>query len=193
MRLFVALEIPRALRDELDRHCRALRGGLPKARWVRPEAMHLTLRFLGETDPAVLPALHRELEAAFIRVPAFSLRLDEPGVFPPRGKSRVIWTGIAGADGQECEELSSLRDEVAGAVHRGASVEPEKRPFHPHLTLARCSPPWPRGPVERFLESFGESPGEAFPVHEGHLVESELHPSGARYRIVRSYPLGGST
>ncbi len=191
MRLFVAIEVPLALREELERRVRALRGELPKARWVRPEAMHLTLSFLGETDPELLPDLHRELAGAFAAGAPLTLRLHDVGAFPPRGKARVLWTGIAGGGGEPCEELAALRSEVARAVFRAASVEPDKRRFHPHLTLARCRHPWPRSAVERFREGFGEPPSDAFTVSEGTLFESELHPSGARYRVVGTYPLGG--
>lgn len=192
MRLFVALEIPRHLRDELGERARSSGRGLPKARWVRPEAMHLTLAFLGETAPEVLPGLHRELESAFASAPAFTLRLGTSGVFPPRGKARVIWTAVADGSGGDSEALAALQRTVAEAVRRGASVAPDERPYHPHVTLARCSPPWAHGAVERFLERLGEPPAETFEVEEGFLFESELRPSGARYRVVETYPLGGS-
>jgi 2'-5' RNA ligase len=215
MRLFVALEIPRHLRDDLERRARAAIAALPKARWVRPEAMHLTLSFLGETDPALLPALHRELDAAFAAAPVMGLRLGASGVFPPRGKARVIWTEIVDGRGGESgalgalqispptplgalqisppTPLGALQPAVAEAVRRAASIEPDARSFHPHVTLARCSPPWAPGAVERFLGGLGEPPDEAFEIAEGVLFESELRPSGARYRAVRTYPLGGST
>ncbi len=190
MRLFVALEIPATLRCALASRARALAGELPKARWVRPEAMHLTLSFLGETHPQTVPTLHQELAPAFAQAAPLALRLEDAGAFPPRGKARVLWAGLAGADGRASEELADLRSAVARAVQQAASVEPEKRRFHPHLTLARCSPPWRRGAVERFQDAFGDPPDKVFTVEEGVLFESELRPSGARYRVVRAYPLG---
>jgi 2'-5' RNA ligase len=191
MRLFVAIEIPEYLRDELDRRARALRGKLPKARWVRPQGMHLTLSFLGETAPERLDELHRELAASCAESEAIGLRLNETGAFPPRGKARVLWAGLAGADGRPSAALARLHTAVAAAVERAAGVVPDSRPFHPHLTLARCSPPWPREALERFLGDFGPLPADAFTVAEGVLFESELRPDGARYRVVGSYPLGG--
>lgn len=191
MRLFVALELPEHLRDELDRRTHALRGKLPKARWVRPQAMHLTLSFLGETESERLDDLRRELAVACATAVAMELRLHEIGAFPPRGKARVLWAGLAGADGRPSPALAHLRTAVAEAVERAAGVAPETRPFHPHLTLARCAPPWPRDALERFLSDFGALPDEAFTVAEGVLFESELHPAGACYRVVGSYPLGG--
>ncbi len=190
MRLFVALEIPAPLRSELERRARALAGELPKARWVRPEAMHLTLSFLGETHPQVLPELHHELTGAFAEAAPLALCLREVGAFPPRGKPRVLWTGLVGADRSPSEDLAALRSAVARAVQRAASVEPEKRRFHPHLTLARCSPTWRRDAFERFRDAFGEPPADVFTIEEGVLFESDLRPSGARYRTMRAYPLG---
>lgn len=191
MRLFVALEIPERLREELERRARSLRGPLPKARWVRPQAMHLTLSFLGETSPERLPDLHRELADACATATALDLRLQGVGAFPPRGRARVLWTGFAAADGRPCQELARLRTAVARAVERAAGVAPDDRPFHPHVTLARCSPAWPREALERFFGAFGEPPPDAFTVGEAVLFESELGPSGARYQVVRTYPFGG--
>lgn len=187
MRLFVALEIPRSLREDLERRSISARHGRPKARWVRPEGMHLTLSFLGDTDPAKLADLHRELAVAFASEPPIELRIGEVGAFPPRGRVRTLWVGIETLGGGD---LTAVQAEVAQAVARAAGVRPEKRPYHPHLTLARCSSPWSHSALEEFAAAFGEPSGESFVVREGTLFESELRPSGARYRVVKEYPLG---
>ncbi len=210
MRLFVALEVPRNLRDELAKRARDVRADLPKVRWVRPEAMHLTLAFLGETDEGLLPALDRELEPATATVPSFELRLHGLGALPPRGKARVLWAGFAAAGGRRAggrrsgdpaaeapeppARLAELQKAVTRAVRQAAGIEPdrrlpERRPFRPHLTLARLRPPWGRGSVERFLDAFGELPAEVFRIAEGVLFSSVLHPSGARYQALRRYRL----
>lgn len=188
----MALEIPLALRQELERRAAALRRDVPRASWLRPDAMHLTLSFLGETDPELLPRLHRELAGACAAGAPLALRLHDVGAFPPRGKARVLWTGLAAPGGEPCAALAALRSEVGRAVFRAASVEPDARPFHPHVTLARCRQPWPRDAVESFRASFGEPPAATFTVRQGTLFESELHPAGARYRVVGTYPLGGA-
>lgn len=193
MRLFVALEIPETLRVALDRRLAARRGQLPEARWMKPESMHLTLSFLGEIDPQLLGELHHELDAVFAAGTPLGLRFQAAGAFPPRGKARVLWVGLAGEDEAASEALAVLHSGVARAVHKAASVEPETRPFHPHVTLARCRQPWARGAVERFGEALGELPNEAFVVREGTLFESELRPSGAAHRVVGTYPLGGAS
>jgi len=190
MRLFVAVEVPDATRDALAERAREVRSELPKARWVRPGAMHLTLAFLGETDEELLPALDRELAPTAAAVTSFELRLGRLGAFPPRGKARVLWAGFAGATSPEPpDELLQLHQGVARAVHQAAGIPPESRPFHPHLTLARLQPPWGRADVERFLAAFGEPPATLFRVTHGVLFRSELHPSGARYQALRRFSL----
>ena len=185
MRLFVAIEIPAEVRRELERRVVPLRASLPKARWVKPRAMHLTLVFLGETDEERLPDLHRELGAAFAAGEPMTLQVAGAGAFPPRGRKRVLWAGVeAGGD------LGGLQARVAEAVERAAGLEVERRPYRPHLTLARCKPPWPPAAAERFESAFGARPVAAFSADRGSLIASRLRPSGARYRTVESYALG---
>ncbi len=194
MRLFVAIEIPSEIRLELERRTKALRSDLPKARWVKPGAMHLTLVFLGDTDEGRLPELHRELGVAFaagkpmaitIAVPPEAGQRNTIGAFPTRGRRRVLWTGVEAAG-----DLGGLQTRVADAVERAAGIEVERRPYHPHLTLARCKPPWSPAAVERLAAGFGEKSAGSFSADHGSLVASELLPSGARYRTLERYPLG---
>lgn len=187
MRLFVAIEIPDELRQALASRAEELRDGLPRARWARAEAMHLTLAFLGETDPERLPALERELETAFAAVEAFEMGLAGVGAFPPRGPARVLWAGV------ETEgDLEGLERAVREGVSRATGAAKDaarKRRFHPHVTLARCAPPWPRPEVERLAAAFGDAHRRRFAVDHGTLVESELRPQGARHRALATFPL----
>lgn len=193
MRLFIALPVPDELCRALSRRADPIRRELPKARWVRPETLHLTLVFLGNTDEELLPALHEELRPAFGAFEPFDLRLTGGGTFPdpqPGGRARparVAWVGIDGGP-----QLEALQDRVVQAAQAAVGHEPDSRPFHPHLTLARCSAPWRRRAVERFLQHFprGQKIAEPFTVTRGILFESELSPHGARHREVASYPLG---
>ena len=184
MRLFVALEVPPEIRQTVDKRTLDVRSELPKARWVRRDAMHLTLVFLGEIEEGRLPDLHRELGAAFAAHPEMELRIEGLGAFPSRGRRRTVWVG-AHADG----DLEGLQGRVADAVERATEVEPDRRPYMPHLTLARCKPPWPVVAVERLAVAFGSKPVGAFRVHRGSLMASELYRSGPRYRTVETYAL----
>lgn len=193
MRLFVALPVPEDVRRELLHRADPVRRELPKARWVAPETMHLTLVFLGNTDPELLPALHQELGPAFAAFQPFDLRLTGGGTFPKPGSggrarpARVAWVGVDGG-----AELPALQERVVAAAQAAVDHEPDHRPFHAHLTLARCSSPWRQQAVEQFLRHFprGQKIAEPFTVTRGILFESELTPHGARHEEVASYPLG---
>jgi len=109
------------------------------------------------------------------------------GGFPPRGRRRVVWAGV------ETEgEIGRLQRRVAEAVERAAEIEADRRPYHPHLTLARCKPPWSRAAVERLTAAFGSDPVASFRADRVSLVESELRRSGGRYRTVAAYPLAAA-
>lgn len=184
MRLFVALEIPDAVRREL----RALREGieaeLPPARWTRPEGRHLTLVFLGDTEEALLAPLEASLEPAFAAAAPIPLRVAGAGTFPPGRPARVAWAGVEAGP-----ELGALQERVSRAATAAVGSEPERRRFHPHVTLARPRKPWPAAAVERFLAAGSRPFGETFTAGEGALIESRLSPGGARYRTVRSFPM----
>ncbi len=136
MRLFVAIDLnddaKAAIVGEQKRLKQVLTGSdLSSARWVEPEGMHLTLVFLGEVDQArgaaVIDAMQADVDAA-----PFRLAFAGLGVFPPRGAPSVLWIGVSAG----LHELTSVQRLVAGRIAR-TGVELEKRPYHPHLTLAR--------------------------------------------------------
>lgn len=185
MRLFVALDLPDDLAQEVERHATEARRELPRARWVRPEDLHLTLAFLGERDAGDLPVLDEHLAPAFAGVAPFELRLGHGGTFPPRRPARVAWIGVDHDD-----ELPQLARRVHGALQRAVGFEPDRRGFSAHLTIARCKQPWRRREIERFERHFRGLLGPPFEVTEGVLYESVLSPGGARYRPLQRYPLG---
>ncbi|HVT61678.1 MAG TPA: RNA 2',3'-cyclic phosphodiesterase [Thermoanaerobaculia bacterium] len=184
MRLFIAVEIPEAVRREVKRRMAGLRERLPRARWVDPEVMHLTLLFLGETAGGRLPELAARLRAAFASHPQLALRLAGGGTFPPGRPARVAWIGVAAPPAFAEVQAAAVRAAVETIEH-----EPDKRPFQPHLTLARCPAPWPRGAAEKFAAAFPGEIGPPFMVARGVLMESKLSPRGPRYREVESLPL----
>jgi len=185
VRLFVALDLPAALAREVGRRAAAARRELPRARWVKPEALHLTLAFLGETDAADLPVLHRSLRPAFAGVKPFDLRLEDAGTFPPRRPARVAWVGV-----EAPPALADLAQGVQQALAQAVDFTPDRRDFHAHLTVARCKQPWRRREVERFRRHFQGPVGDPFEITEGVLYESVLRPDGARYQALERYPLG---
>ena len=175
-RLFVAMDLPESVVDELAVFC----CGMPGARWVMPEQLHLTLRFVGEVDGG----LFREIREALMAVDggAFDLRVKGFGYFPPRKQPRVLWAGVEPAD-----EVIALRNRVERALVR-LGLEPEARKFSPHITLARLDGT-PIGKVTQFLAGNSLYASPTFTVSEFRLYSSVLTPKGAIHTSEASYPL----
>ena len=128
-RLFVAVDLPHEAKEALRVVCR----GVPEARWVPLEQLHLTLRFIGDADDAMFAAIKGAL--AGVKCPPFDLALEGVGHFPPGKRARVLWVGM-----EHNETLLRLAKEVELALET-AGVSPEDRPFSPHITLARFREP----------------------------------------------------
>ncbi len=184
MRLFVALEIPEEVRERIRALVRELEPLCRGARWVRPDGLHVTLKFVGEVSAEKAARIRAAL--ATIRSPApVELTFRNTGFFPSAKHPRVFWAGI---------EASPNLAEIAAAVE--AQLEPlgvarEQRAFQPHLTLARFKSEEGLMPLREALgrlgpQEFGATTAEAF-----HLYESKLRPSGAEYTKLATFPLTG--
>ena len=174
-RLFIALSLPESIRDRLI----DAMDDSPALRWVGDEQMHLTLRFIGEVERPLANDLAAAL--ALIRYPAFELRLRGVGRFEQRSGG-ALWAGV--------EPRSALAG-LAAKVERaciGAGLDPERRAFHPHITLAR----WNRRnaqAVAAFEQRNADLASAPFAVREFKLFESRLSRHGPHYDPVANYPL----
>lgn len=175
-RLFVAIDLPAAVTGRLSSLC----CGLPGARWVGPDQMHLTLRFIGEVDGRELKRIREALSE--VRCESFAMQLNGIGFFPPRGKPRVVWAGTSRND-----LLVQLRNRVESTLVR-SGLEPEGRKFSPHITLARLRNT-PREKVAAYLTYNSMFTTEEFPVNEFLLYSSVLNSKGAKHYIEDAYPL----
>jgi RNA 2',3'-cyclic 3'-phosphodiesterase len=152
----------------------------------RPEApSHVTLRFLGEVDDAVVVNLTRALGPVVGSQPAFEFVLEGVGAFPSHERPRVVWRGV----GRGREELTALARAVrVGAVAAGLRDDPV--PFVPHVTLFRVRSARDRARAADLLESGApELPPLPVSVSEVHLKESRLTAAGAIHRTVARFPL----
>lgn len=192
IRLFLAFDLPAEHREELRSRGKRLAAELPAARWVPAENLHLTLVFLGGTPTATVPALVAALEPAFGAARPLELTVSGGGTFPPGKAARVAWVGIDGP-GVDDGGLQAVQRRVAGVVSETLDRPQEKKPFHPHVTLARPRRPWNRRSAERFAAAFEEPVGGPFTVAAGVLYESRLTPRGAVYSEVKRFRLGGGT
>lgn len=186
MRLFLALNLPAAERDRLQRAAGPLRSARLPVRWVNANALHLTLKFLGEVPETRAAAIEAASAAVAGRFRPFALELQALGAFPSLRNPRVIWVGVHAPP-----ELAQLAAEVeTGMAELGFA--PEGRSFSPHLTLGR---------VERDARAadFGRLPALAAAFDYSaqvraeslDLMRSHLSPAGARYERLSAAPLGG--
>ena len=176
IRLFTAIEIPEGVRLQLS----LLQGGIPGARWVPIENMHLTLRFIGEVDEAVARDIDDLL--ADIRAPAFSLSLKGVGEFG-RKEGRALWAGAANG-----EAMQHLAAKIESALQR-MGLPAETRKYSPHVTLARLKDV-EMSEVQGFLTTHALFRSPAFEVTQFALFSSLASARGSRYRLESAYPLG---
>lgn len=185
MRAFVAIEVSDDLRRSLRRLQERLEPVAKGVRWVKPELVHLTLKFLGEVPDFAAPRACALVGDCAKEVRPFSLTFSGLGAFPSPDRPRVIWTG-AEDDPAVMAELSSALDKALTEVGVGR----EKRGFRPHLTLGRVRRPRPQPDLALELrKGSGETFGEVL-VTEIVLMQSELRPSGPIYTPLSRHPLG---
>lgn len=178
MRLFVALSLPDHIKDALL----DLGPGIPGASWVPYDNLHLTLRFLGEVRESEAADIDEVLSG--ISAPAFDLTLRGVNHFGPLHKARSVWASV-----ERSPALAHLRDKVDAAVVR-AGLQPERRKFIPHVTLARI-----KGETGHHLADYlargGLFSAGPFAVTHFTLYESFLSSNGAIYEPLAQYPLTG--
>jgi 2'-5' RNA ligase len=175
-RLFVAVRPPEPVRRLLL----TAMGGVSGARWQSDEQLHITLRFIGEVDRHQASDIHAALGA--IHHPPIEIAVSGLGTFERRGVPEVIWAGVT-----PHEALAALHKKVDQALTR-VGVEPDRRAFHPHITLARLKRT--SGPLGNMIAGAGGLFSPPFAVDRFALYESRLTPEGAVYSAIERYPLG---
>jgi 2'-5' RNA ligase len=177
VRAFVALDLPEPAREALAAHVAACARLAPGMRWVEPDSLHLTLRFLGNLDPEVLTRVREALLG--VRAQPFRMALGGHGLFGPRSRPRVVWLGVT--EGRDaCAGLAAGTEAASVA----AGLEADERPFQAHVTLARA-----RGDGER-LPALPDPPAlAAWTAAEFVLFESRLRQQ-PRYVPLARFPLG---
>lgn len=186
IRAFIAIDLPEAIREELASIVQDLNREVPKKsiRWARPENIHLTLKFLGDTKIDSLDQITGGLDRVGGGNPPFHLALDKLGCFPNPRRPRIVWVGVNG----DVDTLQSLQETVDQML-TPLGWELEKRKFHPHLTIGRVKNS--KQVADSQLPWGNQMKPLPFPVDSLTLYESILKPSGAVYSIRHVSQLGG--
>ena len=175
-RAFIAIELP----DEITAFIHKIQDGLKsygfKARWVRPENIHLTLKFLGDINNDDIKKAGDAIISAAGENVSMSLGAKGIGFFPGVKRSRVIWTGIVG----QTRKLADLQKTLDGKLD-AVGFPKEKRPFKGHLTIARIKRKIDARRLVDAMKEFGRFESKTFIADEVVLFKSELKPSGAVY------------
>lgn len=194
IRAFIAIELPREIRQQLDAIERQIQAQAGEAshkavRWVPASNMHLTLKFLGEVSTSNVESLARMLQKEASQHSAFDLSIGGIGAFPNIHRPRVIWVGS-----EAPAELYTLQKAI-DAETRQLGYPAEERPFSPHLTLGRVSQNAHPDEVTQVARVLGEikigTLGKVR-VDRVHLFRSDLQPSGAVYTSLYNFQLSGA-
>jgi 2'-5' RNA ligase len=176
MRLFIAIEIPAAIKSSMAEIQHSLKGSGVDAGWTREEGIHLTLKFLGEVSESKVPEIMSALTAAVRGTGTFRLEAVGVGTFPNPRNARVVWAGLSG----NIENLLRLQGALEEAM-AGIGFERETRKFTAHLTLGRIKDIRSREQWLKALDAVKDISLTGFDVTGISLMKSELKPSGAVY------------
>lgn len=199
MRIFVGIDLDSEVRGRISRFLEGVASFAPEARWVQPESLHLTLKFIGEQTPERVEAIAKHLRR--VGGSPFEIRSGGYGFFPTAKAPRVFWIGIH--SGPQLVELARSIDTATAEL----GIPHEERPYSPHLTLARAgggrsgSPKWREGDgpnavfaeLERRLAAMSELDFGTMTAHEFILYHSQLSPGGSKYTKLQRFPLHRSS
>jgi 2'-5' RNA ligase len=184
IRCFVAVNIDEGLKRDLYNATQGLREIRCDVKWVSPENMHITLKFLGDTPEELVPKISGRLSGIACSHGPFRIRLRSAGVFPDRRRPRVVWIDMS-----ETDEILKLQKEVEESLIT-LGYKKENRPFSPHLTIGRVRAPEGSDSLVRGVETLKEKDFGIIQVEKISLMRSDLRAAGAKYISVGEFYLG---
>ncbi|MBI5665648.1 MAG: RNA 2',3'-cyclic phosphodiesterase [Nitrospirae bacterium] len=184
MRSFIAIELPDTVKAALLSLQQELRTCGADVRWVRPEGIHLTLKFLGNIEEKLAENIVESLKGTCGKFQKFSCEVRGVGVFPGIKNPRVLWAGIEG-----CEVLNFIQQEI-DTVMSSLGFQPEDRKFTPHLTLGRFRSSGGKLALINKIGSYKDYSVGIIDVNHISFMRSDLGPAGAKYTRIASIPLG---
>lgn len=184
IRAFIAIIPPTALQQTMAEIRQVFQRLSLPWRWVTPDHIHLTLKFLGNVPDESVPSLLQAIEQASEGQTAFALHARSLGCFPHPARPRVLWVGLDDPG----QALGRLNERLIAAL-TPLGFPPEDRPFHPHLTLARVQNRSSLGRSHALLQTYQNRDFGEFLVTHIHLVKSQLRRDGSVYTILSSVAL----
>jgi 2'-5' RNA ligase len=190
IRTFIALELPPAVISLLAKVQNDLKSMRLRAKWVRPENIHLTLKFLGNINPGDIDKIGGAMMEAVGDFARFDLVARGVGVFPGIKRPRVIWVGLGGEIQSLFAMQRMLEDKLADL-----GFNKEKKPFKGHLTLGRFRQTISPDTIQQCIRKYADLSSEKFTARRIILFKSDLKPTGAVYSQLRqaAFKLGGRT
>jgi len=191
LRTFIAIHPIQRILDNVTNVQRELKTALAanEIRWVDPKQIHLTLKFLGNVPAGSIGEIEQAIRSACAGIPAFTLSAEGLGVFPDERRPQVLWAGLGGDVGM-CQQLQR------NIEHQTARwSQPESKPFHPHLTLARLKDLRPNNARELAsrLHSYAAAHFGSWMVNSVWLMESKLSSAGAEHFPLAQITLGSQS
>ena len=184
IRCFVALNLPPELKGRLAELEARLKEARADVSWVKPENIHLTLKFLGGVEETRIPLIKRTIQEGLRGEGPLVLSLAGLGVFPNPRSPRVIWVGVEG----DTERMQKLQKRLEQALEE-VGFPREARSFSPHMTLGRMRSRQGTAGLMELVERLGEYRAGSIQAESIELMRSQLHPAGAIYTILESFPL----
>lgn len=176
IRCFIALDLPLAVKNDLEKLIGELRQSKPAVTWVKADRLHLTLKFLGNVPLEKIAEIQTALQDVASRSAPFRLQPSGCGAFPSVKQMRVVWAGLKG----DQQQLGALQANVEATL-APLGFPPEGRPFRAHLTLGRVKGPRELDSLQKALLARQNFQTEAFDVTELVLYKSDLRPEGPLY------------
>ncbi|MDV2504162.1 MAG: RNA 2',3'-cyclic phosphodiesterase [bacterium] len=186
IRAFIAVDVPPPVQEALGELQRGMEEAGLKARWPRPQDVHVTLAFLGNVPSEQVPELRAAMEEAAQGAGPLEVHVGGVGAFPNERWPRVIWVGFEEPTGG----LAALHKRLEAALVP-LGYEPEDRPFRPHLTVARIKVPARAGQVVHALEAHKDVDLGKITIDRIVLYQSTLKPTGPAYTVLEEVALGG--
>jgi len=186
IRSFVAIPLGSDIISRIEKIHKELKNLPADVKWVRPNSIHLTLKFLGAIDEEAIDSIARAIQNGMKGYEPWSVAVKNVGTFPSLRNPRVVWIGIEDKTAQIAPLQNRIEKELSFL-----GFNEEKRKFSPHLTLGRVKSPRGKKDLINYLIDERERAFGEINIHQVVLFKSDLKPSGAVYTVLREFNLEG--